>query len=325
MGRMAYKNNIFRGFLLLAVLSSLLVGFLPELNHSILLLELLSQYRFHLVVLWVFLFFILAFGRHYWLMIVQLIIIIFHGVTFFNSYSFLEEERSCKVVDEVSVLSFNVYHLNERYEQMLRGILRVDADIVLLLEHKSGFYHQNHARLSVKYPFSHVELEGGFAQGKAIYSKYPMTPVPREDMTGASHIALRVEINKKGQLIDFIGIHTASPQSAARIADRNSQLLSLEHYMRGISLLERPVIVAGDFNSTPWHPQMRRFKQRLGLKNNTKLTDIFGTWPSWLPFFARLPIDHIYHSAKLVNIEYNQGMAAGSDHYSIHSNMKICE
>ena len=325
MGRMAYKNNIFRGFLFLAVLFSALASFLPEIDHSIMLLELLSQYRFHLAVLWVLLLLVLAFGRHYLLMSVQLIIVIFHGVIFFSSYSFFEGERACKAVDEVSVLSFNVYHLNERYDQMLRGILQADADIVLLLEHKSGFYHHNHARLSVKYPFSHVDLDGGVAQGKAIYSKYPITSVSRENMAGASRIAIKAEINKNGQAIDFIGVHTASPQSAARIAGRNSQLLSLEHYMRRLPLLERPVIVAGDFNNTPWHPRMRHFKHHLGLKNNDKLSEVFGTWPSWLPFFARLPIDHIYHGAKLQNIEYNRSVAAGSDHYSIHSIMKICE
>jgi len=83
----------------------------------------------------------------------------------------------------------------------------------------------------------------------------------------------------------------------------------------------RSLIVAGDFNSTPWSFFLRRQDARFGLERRTRA--IF-TWPA-APVTRRrlkipgpfLPIDHIYAGQAWRTVSARRGPKVGSDHFPV--------
>jgi endonuclease/exonuclease/phosphatase (EEP) superfamily protein YafD len=80
------------------------------------------------------------------------------------------------------------------------------------------------------------------------------------------------------------------------------------------------LIVAGDFNLTPWSFALRRGDARLGLR---RLSRALATWPAGpvyagvaLPFPV-LPIDHVYAGRAWRVVSLKRGPRLGSDHYPV--------
>lgn len=83
----------------------------------------------------------------------------------------------------------------------------------------------------------------------------------------------------------------------------------------------RSLIVAGDFNSTPWSFSLRRQDALLGLERRTHG---LATWPVrpwsrhrlWSPI-AILPLDHVYAGEAWKTVSVKRGPKLGSDHLPI--------
>jgi endonuclease/exonuclease/phosphatase (EEP) superfamily protein YafD len=81
------------------------------------------------------------------------------------------------------------------------------------------------------------------------------------------------------------------------------------------------LIIAGDFNLTPWSFGLRRLDRRFGLERRDRA---IPTWPARrrvagrivrLPAF--LAIDHVYAGAAWRTVRIRRGPALGSDHYPL--------
>ncbi|WP_316359959.1 endonuclease/exonuclease/phosphatase family protein [Devosia sp.] len=88
-----------------------------------------------------------------------------------------------------------------------------------------------------------------------------------------------------------------------------------------VDKIDGPVILAGDFNSTPWSYGLRDFVVRNGLVRETMnlLTFpmswfYFGAWRDTLPF---LPLDHVMTRGGIVVHEVHAGRATASDHLPV--------
>ena len=81
------------------------------------------------------------------------------------------------------------------------------------------------------------------------------------------------------------------------------------------------LIIAGDFNSTPWSFTLRRQDEALGLvrRNQAMLSWPAMAFSRWnihmpLPFLA---IDHVYAGSDWVTLGAERGPALGSDHFPV--------
>jgi endonuclease/exonuclease/phosphatase (EEP) superfamily protein YafD len=84
----------------------------------------------------------------------------------------------------------------------------------------------------------------------------------------------------------LVAVHPASPYTKKRLDERNQYLTWLASEL---SRVESHVIVAGDFNATPFTPAFKRFRAQLSL-------DLPHYAPATFPAFAGpfgLAIDHI--------------------------------
>lgn len=311
----------------LGVFGSLLVTFVPEFIYSTLFFELLVQSRPYIsIIFFIFALFLLL-KRYYLLGMMQVACVLMSFFLVFDSYSGLQTVKPCSDglnSKPIRILSFNVYYKNKKYGELLQAIEVVDADIVLLQEVQSGLYHHAHKRLLDKYAFHYSDFEGGIEHGKALYSKYPLESVKKQKLLGDSHSILQAQINVNGQMMHFIGIHTYSPKNKVRIKNRNAHIEALQDYIVRLADENEYVVVAGDLNTTPWHPVMRHFKEQTQL-NNSGFYNIVGTWPTWLPTFLTIPIDQIFYSQNFGHSKHYRGLLSGSDHYPIYVDLEMCK
>jgi len=316
-------------FSIFIVIISSVVLVVPEYSAAVLFLEVLGQYRLQTTFIAFIAFIFMLFAKHYLLSFIQLTIVLFSLFLIVSGYSYIDRsskgrcDNSYNAVN-LRVLSFNVYHLNTEYTAIMEVIEEVNPDIILLQEVKSGLHNAAHERIKVNYPFSDTDFERGIQQGKAIYSRYPIVKAERYDLGRATQKALHAQLDIQGQIIRVIGVHMISPQTLSRVALRNSEMMLLTAHIKQIQKKGAPIILAGDFNTAPWEKNIRRLKQETGLKNNA-IYNIIPTWPSWLPVFMRVPIDHIYHTKEFSKRKYYKGLDAGSDHYPVYVDLEMCK
>ena len=81
------------------------------------------------------------------------------------------------------------------------------------------------------------------------------------------------------------------------------------------------LIIAGDFNLTPWSFTLRRLDTRLGLERRDRA---ILTWPARrrlrgvvAPLLPVLPIDHVYAGPAWRTVAVRRGPRLGSDHYPV--------
>lgn len=150
-----------------------------------------------------------------------------------------------------------------------------------------------------------------------IYSK--AAPVsgglPKVD-TGAYFPATRATFEAPGGPFTVIGAHYTWPIPAGPQQQQSLRLAAIaERYDR-----ER-LIIAGDFNSTPWSFSLQRQDRALGLPRRNRA---MLTWPAmafsrWnihmpLPFLA---IDHVYAGSAWKTLSVERGPSLGSDHFPV--------
>jgi endonuclease/exonuclease/phosphatase (EEP) superfamily protein YafD len=76
----------------------------------------------------------------------------------------------------------------------------------------------------------------------------------------------------------------------------------------------RDLILMGDFNSVPWSRVQRAFRGKTGLDNEAGWA---SSWPTFLPWPLRLPIDHILARGHLAVTKFSAGPETDSDHFPV--------
>ena len=106
--------------------------------------------------------------------------------------------------------------------------------------------------------------------------------------------------------LHVVGFHLIPPLTPQRLAWRNEQLAIAGEVLAEV---DAPMLMVGDFNTTPWSASFRAFRS----ENNLSGFNTRATWPVWLGF-AGIPIDHAFVSPDLRILGIETGPDIGSDH-----------
>ena len=215
------------------------------------------------------------------------------------------------------VATFNLWRGNDHMAKVTKFLAETDADVVVLQEATKPDLALLHQALQSRYPFSIGDW------GIVIFSKHPILAEGRVDRPGyPPWISLmirwaRIEVN--GTPLELAGVHLARPfypelqqqDIAALIAFAQSRTL--------------PLVMAGDFNMSPWTEKLGRFERSSDLK---RYNTFHLTWPMArgnVPLLPLVAIDNVFASPRFAAIATKPGPRLGSDHRPIVVDIALAE
>lgn len=212
--------------------------------------------------------------------------------------------RAASGQQTVRVMTFNTSLFNTDWRAVADEILRQDPDIVALIEigrEKAPLFEA----LAAKYPHR-VDCIGEANCHLAILSKHSFAA--SEVRTGWRGPAFaRAEYGAELNRLMVTAVHTLRPP---HFAAQLSQMTALGDELAG---QDRPQMVLGDLNSTPFSRMLKTLVDRSGLLRASGLP----SWPATLSL-PQIAIDHILISPLMSPAgKLRIGNSAGSDHYPL--------
>jgi len=222
--------------------------------------------------------------------------------------------------DTVTVMTHNLFGLHYEMAQVTAAIKGENPDIIVLQEYFGEQATGLHPELLADYPFF-VRCRGGKRANLGLYSRFPF----QQEQDGAcpnnayvtertGHILAQFH-TPGGKAFKLLTTHMDWPFPVDR---QREQLAALSSVLAGI---DGPLIVAGDFNSTPWSYALRDFVASNGLVRETVNLVTYplrffylGAWRDTIPF---LPLDHVMTRGGIVVHELHAGQPTASDHLPV--------
>ncbi len=210
-----------------------------------------------------------------------------------------------------TVLLANVLSSNKEYDKVKKLIRSSEPDIIAVIEATEGWMKEL-SSLEDEYP--HVvsrPREDNF--GIALLSRLPFEESEIIQIGDASLPSLLARIRVDESDVTVIATHPLPPTRASTSRHRNRQLEELGDLVRTV---KGPVLVIGDLNTAPWSPHFKKLL-RSGLRDSRRGRGVQPTWQANLPWFLRIPLDHVLHSPEITTLRRELGPDIGSDHFPV--------
>jgi endonuclease/exonuclease/phosphatase (EEP) superfamily protein YafD len=238
------------------------------------------------------------------------ILVVWNG--FFTATSFGSRtagEPAQKPASRLRIASFNVDYGNRAHGRALTWLRQCDAD-VLVLQELSQEWVSGLRPLKAQYPHWALTLGLRYGDGIAVLSRLPIAEWQVLEPGGGIKQAVAAAIRQGDRRVTVLGVHPMNPMGAVRARQRQLYLTALG---RLAASAERPTIVAGDFNVTPWSYLYKEFLRESGLVRQGRIA---GTWPAPLGLIG-IPIDHVFAGPEFFAAEAYIGPDLGSDHHPL--------
>ncbi|RYE11295.1 MAG: hypothetical protein EOP22_00080 [Hyphomicrobiales bacterium] len=222
-------------------------------------------------------------------------------------------------VQIVRVMTHNLY--GQRYDlERLRAVIREEDPDILALQEFSANQSGLAQMLRDRYPYS-VRCRGGSRANLGLYSKFPFEtemgpadcPANARGSQRIAHILVSFKLSS-GTAFSLLTTHMDWPYPIERQREQFDAAIETVRNVKG------PLLVVGDFNSTPWSYALQRFAAETGLKRETRN---LMTYPELVPVRRRvlqlepfLPLDHVFQRGMIVS-ELHRSAATGSDHLPV--------
>ncbi len=211
----------------------------------------------------------------------------------------------------VRLLQLYLWEGNRDTERTIAFIRRTNADIVVIEEARQSAAGVP-AALAGLYPYR-TKCR---TCATLVLSRWPTVQRKPARLEGPDPFTWAQLRAPDGGVISVIGVHFYWPLPPGVQRYQSASLVKLARRFDPSSL-----IVAGDFNSTPWSYEMRRQDRALGIERRTRA---LFSWPAGhvspldLPAaFPVLAIDQVYAGPAWRTVSVERGPRVGSDHYPV--------
>ncbi|WP_176445300.1 endonuclease/exonuclease/phosphatase family protein [Maliponia aquimaris] len=172
----------------------------------------------------------------------------------------------------------NLWGGNPQAEAMAAEITAQAPDVVTLQEVSTRNRHLLDL-LRPGYPHQYL------CAGVAVLSRHPVVQGETLCVKGGGLAGLRVSLPEGPVWV--LSVHLFWPWPH----DQRPQAERIEALVTG---LPGPVVLAGDFNMTPWGSDVRRLVRATGVRRAGPMFPTFWLRPSGLPLAVPLPLDQVY-------------------------------
>ena len=230
----------------------------------------------------------------------------------------------------LKIVSANVWHAAQTHDRTVEVLMASDADIIGLVE-VTPAWRPALAPLIAKYPY-HVDCFDVAPRCQTmLLSKLPIVKPYANRIWKGTPIVAGGEIMWNGRPITVFATHwfrplkrsdqsrwgEYDPPRAAYLAPDLPPIRQAGQAGLLAKYADRQpadLIVMGDLNSVPWSRVQRVFRDKTGLDNDAGWS---SSWPSFLPWPLRLPIDHILARGHLTVTKFSIGPKTDSDHFPV--------
>lgn len=204
------------------------------------------------------------------------------------------------------LLTFNVWFRNPDMARTAEYIEQSGADAVVL-EELTPPQAEELLKLLPTYPHYHIEPS---RMGAAVFTKWPVLTAESVPLARGGAIAARVMLDWRGTPVSVLGVHLNWPMGPRNSEFRNQELTALVKFSK---TQPGPLLVAGDFNLTPWSEYFSDALEESGLQDAARGFGLARSWPSqFAP--AGIRIDHCLLSPHWRSVSARIGPWLGSDH-----------
>ena len=206
----------------------------------------------------------------------------------------------------------------------MRFVRDTRPDLVVIQEAVPG-WHAAVEKLAARFPYI-APANWRREPQNILLSKFPILSAQVRHPGPTYFNYLQAQLRIAGKPVTVLAVHPPTPLNRTLTAIHRSHFAA---YRAAVAQASGPVIIAGDFNLTPWSPRFRTFLAR------TKLTvaDPGLAWPRTFPartrytasdrFVPGIPIDHILLSRHFAVKHVRRGPFVGSDHYPLVADLVL--
>ncbi|MEZ5964922.1 MAG: endonuclease/exonuclease/phosphatase family protein [Planctomycetota bacterium] len=206
------------------------------------------------------------------------------------------------------LLLCNVHTSNRDFAAVRSLLLQEDPDLVVLQETDRRWL-QALADLQGRWPYR-VESPRDDNFGIAVWSRYPLRGARLVNFGGAGLPSVVTDVLRGADVLSLVATHAIPPVGAVRTRLRDEDLMEAA---RCAASQPGPVLLVGDFNTTPWSPVFRQMLAKACLRDSAEGFGLQATWPSRLSVLG-IPLDHCLCSAGVRVLDRRVGPHVGSDH-----------
>lgn len=208
---------------------------------------------------------------------------------------------------ELRFLALNGWHFHRNPARLEDAIARSGADVVVLSE--VGPDRQPMLdRLATLYP--HTEsCADRWECSLVILSRLPIeaSGSGRNGRDAPPLVWARIAASPfQVGALTIVGTHVHRPSRDPLIHRRHVDAIATL-----VASVPGPLILAGDFNTSPYSASYRYILERTGLHPAARL---LPTWPAWPVVLPQVALDHIFLSRTLRATNVGTGPVSGSDH-----------
>lgn len=221
-------------------------------------------------------------------------------------------DRSVSGNQRIRLLISNVLQSNRHAHGLFRAIASFDPDVLLVVE-ADEWWNRRLAAYRHRYPH-HVLHPLDNTYGMLLFSRLEIVHAEVLERVTKDVPSIRALIRlRSGKIVELHCLHPEPPLIGSDADERNAELLLVaQDAVRS----QHPVIVCGDMNDVAWSHTTRLFERISGLLDPRIGRGLYSTFDA-RRWYARWPLDHIFHDRRFLLNQLQLGSNIGSDHFPI--------
>ena len=218
-----------------------------------------------------------------------------------------EAAASSGAAAPLKVLTVNVSYRQFQQRRLLEILREAHPDIVVVQE-LTPHAERVLASLDTELPyFRKFPADGQYGIG--LWSRHELES--SETIALGRLPAIEAQVRGPSGSFTVIGVHLSAPVTRRRAAARNQQLVELAARSAAVA---GPLIVAGDFNTTPYSPYFADWLEAAHLIDSRRGRTLSPSWPTMLRL-AAIPIDHVAVNDGFTILSHRRLPNFESDHF----------
>ena len=287
----------------------LIACFLSRLNSKIFFLDILSNLSFQILIGGIILIFILLFLKRF---LATIICIIFCAVYSFDILStcnkcnaILKDKSQNKNIIKLMIFNISYNNPTENFENIKSLILSEKIDI-LQFQEVSPQMNEKIRSLKSIFPYSTGLDKPLDLFDSLILSKYPLL-----NNEIGQHRLVQTNFILNEKKISILGMHLFPGGTQVNL---NYALQQTNYLKEAVNNINTNLILLGDLNMTSSSKRFTNFLKDTNLYTYSSFKNITSTWPTFLPNYLGIQIDHVLFSKNFRLISKKIANNFGSDH-----------